>query len=513
MASTAQSRLAKKVLEELASESKKMKAAGLSPEAIKAQLKASNPTVSPSDINKAVKEVDVSKIKVNIPEKAAPINPIPTTPAPVSASNAGTLPAGVSKPTLDHKKVLENLNADEIAADIDASKAGKWNKKKAAAVAAGAVGTGGLLYGVLKDDAKDMETAPPQPLDDETESGYLSVTKEATTKAGVPDETQLSFGQLTEYMIEPDLEEVPNLDPAKIPDMKEAISEYNRVVNEAMTLYRQEKKDIKTKQLWEGIIHGVALMAAGAYGLKTGNYATGVKFDPTDWSAQLTASRAELEAGLNQARTVLDISDKQAERERQVWESNRQRRKDIIDANAQVRKNVLEDKQFKAMVQKGNIDIKMKTKELEQEDKKIAIMEADKKAQAASAMAKFSTTATDKESKVMKEVMKLLYDNELKDAGAQKEAVMAAASMLQEAGMQLPPDFITKPGLIYGTNSVTPSELMERITRLRYGTGGDTASPKPMATVTDTRSGRSTKVDPAMAKKFEGRPGFKVTYD
>ena len=502
-------KLATKVLEELTSESKKMKAAGLSPEAIKAQLKASNPTVSPSDINKAVKEVDVSKIKVNIPEKAAPVNPIPPTPAPGSASNAGTLPPGISKPTLDHKKVLENLNADEIAADVDAAKAGKWNKKKVAAYTAGGAGLAYGAYDLTKGDAENQATTPPE--DDKSGKSSLTVTKGALEEGGVPSESQISLGEIDLIIKEPKLEKVPGLDPAEIPSMESAINEYNRVVNEAMTLYRQEKDNIKAKQLWEGIIHGVALMAAGAYGLKTGNYATGVKFEPTDWSAQLNASRAELEAGLNQARTVLDISDKEADRKRQIWESNRQYRNDVVNQNHQVRQLALQEANLKLSGQQAKIDTKSKEYQLAQKDRELDIMDDEKKARAAAERIKLQKDLGKDQREKVDEAFKVLYTGYTDGKGGEKIAVKRAASLLQEAGFQLPEDALTKEGMLYGRNDIDPKTFADNMYGLLYNSGRTQAGP--MASVFDEKTGRTTMVKPELAKKFEGRAGFKVTYD
>jgi hypothetical protein len=502
-------KLATKVLEELTSESKKMKAAGLSPEAIKAQLKVSNPSVSPSDINKAVKEVDVSKIKVNIPEKAdlsaAPVNPIPPTPTPGSASNAGTLPPGISKPTLDHKKVLENLNADEIAADVDASKAGKWNKKKVAAATAGGAGLAYGAYDLTKGDAENQATTPPE--DDKSGKSSLTVTKGAIDEAGLADEKAYNLGELNAFVKEPKLENVPGIDPLKVPPMETAINEYNRVVNEAMTLYRQEKDNIKAKQLWEGIIHGVALMAAGAYGLKTGNYATGVKFEPTDWSAQLNASRAELEAGLNQARTVLDISDKEADRKRQIWESNRQYRNDVINKNQQQWENAFKGAQLNLQTQQGNIDIKSKEVQLSQKDRELDIMDDDKKARNQAAKLKLMQELGKDKGAAVEKAMKVLYDNHTGDKGGDTTAVKRAAAILQESGIALPPDALTKEGW-FGPTDIDPESFADKIYSLRYA-----SQQGPMASVFDEKTGRTTMVKPELAKKFEGRPGFKVTYD
>lgn len=104
----------------------------------------------------------------------------------------------------------------------------------------------------------------------------------------------------------------------------DALKEYYKVVNIAMDEYRKEKKAIKQKELWDGIIKGVGLMAAGLYGLKTGSDMGGVKVNTIDWASNLRNAQSELQSALGQAGRSYNIKKGIGEaverRNQQLWE-------------------------------------------------------------------------------------------------------------------------------------------------------------------------------------------------
>lgn len=67
-------------------------------------------------------------------------------------------------------------------------------------------------------------------------------------------------------------------------------------VNGLTDEYRTERDAMKRKEIWEGIVHGIGLMAAGYYGMKHGIDMSGTKFNPTDWVAQQASLRANYDA-------------------------------------------------------------------------------------------------------------------------------------------------------------------------------------------------------------------------
>lgn len=86
--------------------------------------------------------------------------------------------------------------------------------------------------------------------------------------------------------------------------LKQALDEHRGVMNSLVAEYKAAKSDIDRRELWEGIVQGLALMASGLYGLRNNVDMSGVKLSPTDWE-----DKRKLE--LAQLREFSDQADKQ----------------------------------------------------------------------------------------------------------------------------------------------------------------------------------------------------------
>jgi hypothetical protein len=111
--------------------------------------------------------------------------------------------------------------------------------------------------------------------------------------------------------------------PSEDNELSAALKDYNALVNVAMDEYKKEKSSLKQRELWEGIINGVGMIAAGMYGLKTGTDMGGVKLSPTDWAAKIQGARAELSSSLGQAGRTFSIrkgiGEEVNRRNQQLW--------------------------------------------------------------------------------------------------------------------------------------------------------------------------------------------------
>jgi hypothetical protein len=208
---------------------------------------------------------------------------------------------------------------------------------------------------------------------------------------------------------------------------------------------------------------------------------------------------------------VLDISDKEADRKRQLWESSRQYRNDVINQNQQAIDNAYKADQLNMQRQQANIDTKAKAAQLSQRDRELNIMDDDKKARSAAERIKLQKDLGKDQREKVDEAFKVLYTGYTDGKGGEKIAVKRAAALLQEAGFQLPEDALTKAGMLYGRTDIDPKTFANNMYGLLYNSSRTQAGP--MASVFDEKTGRTAMVKPELAKKFEGRPGFKVTYD
>lgn len=126
--------------------------------------------------------------------------------------------------------------------------------------------------------------------------------KPAAPETGAAQEDQASFDKVFYSIKTPKgLQEEPDLQVPELQSLKPAMAEFQNSINAAMAAYKQETDNVKSAKMWDGIIKGITLMAAGLYGLKTGNYATGVKLEPANFEEEMQAARAQLEASTNAA--------------------------------------------------------------------------------------------------------------------------------------------------------------------------------------------------------------------
>ena len=89
-------------------------------------------------------------------------------------------------------------------------------------------------------------------------------------------------------------------------------------INKAKAVYQTSKDRESSKQMWEGIIQGVAHLVAGVVGHQTGLNLGGLKFDKTDWDRRRDQIQNELESTKRDAYQKMGeahrrLADKRAE--------------------------------------------------------------------------------------------------------------------------------------------------------------------------------------------------------
>jgi len=95
-------------------------------------------------------------------------------------------------------------------------------------------------------------------------------------------------------------------------EVDDSTDKFNRVKEKALAAYASSKDSVAQKALWEGLINGFGMIAAGVYGLNTGRDMSGVKFSVTDWDKKLKAAREELNSAISMATADRATKDRMA---------------------------------------------------------------------------------------------------------------------------------------------------------------------------------------------------------
>lgn len=180
---------------------------------------------------------------------------------------------------------------ERLALPPGTPEAGGINKK---ALAAGAVLAGGAAAAALSGGDKTVQPATEGevPKDLAGGSGTGAATPPPVTPAGRINPkyvTTLPTWAPSKY----DGPAMPGAETAQEGRqiMKAAQDDLVAATNRLVDEYRGERDSLKQREIWEGIIQSVGLIAAGAYGLHNGVDMSGVKFSPTDWVAQQESLR------------------------------------------------------------------------------------------------------------------------------------------------------------------------------------------------------------------------------
>jgi hypothetical protein len=200
------------------------------------------------------------------------------------------------------------------------AKAGSTGFAKKVAAGLGVAALAGTGYALSQGSADAPKAAPgaatadvPKPTDGK---GAGPAAPPPVTPAGKIDPGFLTtLPSLTSYMKQgpygshPGDVKMPGAD-LKLPDtiningqevrpidlMQHAQERLEASLNSLADQYRKEGDALKQREIWEGLVQGIGLIAAGAYGMHNGVDMSGVKFQPTDWVAQQESARRKFDA-------------------------------------------------------------------------------------------------------------------------------------------------------------------------------------------------------------------------
>ena len=182
-------------------------------------------------------------------------------------------------------------------------KGGGLMKKAAGATAVGAGGA--AAYNLLGGDEK--KAGPQKPYTPSGNPALVGGKQSEAVKVKVPMsvpepkfKSGVSLVNKDEVMRGVRENELLNQDE----DFRKMSEDFQKELNLAYDLYKQTKDEVAAKEMWEGIMHGVATMAAGAYGSKHGMDLSGVKFDKTDWDKKREMAREELRTKIENAKAM-----------------------------------------------------------------------------------------------------------------------------------------------------------------------------------------------------------------
>jgi hypothetical protein len=123
--------------------------------------------------------------------------------------------------------------------------------------------------------------------------------------------------------------------------------EFLNEIAAAKEAYNQTKKDVAQKRLWEAITLGLAQIAVGLYGQSTGLDLSGVKFEPSDWQANIDQAATDLAMARKFATDVKDVKmdelDERRDQRLREIQSARQLNADAIDRLELERRNRKEE--------------------------------------------------------------------------------------------------------------------------------------------------------------------------
>lgn len=409
-----------------------------------------------------------------------------------------------------------------------AAKPAGWLRNNPKKAAAGAAGLGLASYGATGGWG-DSEPAPPVgPIQPTPESGATSTTVSTTegTKQGGPTEPVLEAPEARSPVKQAlDALEAPPTFEARPLVLKDRITVVgddgkpkevspeevlNTAIKETMVTTARLAQEYKTssnvmdkRELLEGMIRGLSMIAAGAYGLKHGVDLGGAKFDATDWTAKQQLLMQQYAAQRQAAMDDLGVRKLTYDSLRDKLNSENDRIKTIWTAESQELERAAKerDDRNKNAVIKWNagMDMAKLTEQITQhaEDlalgyKKLQVERAN--SQDATEIRRLTTRMTglgdqkktvDAFNKTMQlrehaKGDKSIYDNQLIELNSR---------YFQQTGQLLLPttfEFVTKPATVFGKeipgtggDSVSTGEIAKASMTARRGEGGDTSAAKP----------------------------------
>lgn len=225
-----------------------------------------------------------------------------------------------------------------------------YNKSKGIGIGATLGGAAALMGG---------DSAPPSPQDvsvmEEPSKGApkgaaVSPAKQPKVEDVVDENDVLEVGSGGENDVQADTKEEITL--------RGALKEYSDAVTKAQLAYQKERDEIKQRKMWADIVQGVAVIAAGLYGLKTGRDMTGVQFNPVDASQHINDAKDALNMSMKTAATKYGIKKDIA-------------REDRLQAQNLTRKALQVAKEQKKVEEASKKLVEKKLKESKKEETKL----------------------------------------------------------------------------------------------------------------------------------------------
>ena len=313
----------------------------------------------------------------------------------------------------------------------------------------------------ILDEEAPMDDISPPPTTTLSDGGDSGVDKQESIETVVK-----SGGELSEI----------TANPAEKGELADALKEYHKTMNAAMSAYRKEKKSLKQRELWDGIIKGVGLMLAGLYGMKTGTDMGGVKVNQTDWASNLTNAREEMNTAMGAAGRSFNIKKEigaeQNRRNQQIWNRSFQVAREKRLAEDGIR--TLTTKSEKATSKRAKDDNKEAAK-LEAADKKEV---ARLKKEIRKEVALLATDKTNDRSKAVSKKNIEMYNEKYRNLTGSNFA-----------------DTSDVPGKLWGFNPREPDEM------LLGGGGGDGEGMPEYVIMIDPADGKQHKIPAASVEK------------
>lgn len=301
-------------------------------------------------------------------------------PAGTPAATAAILGNAPASKSTAMEAGLEDMGLPEGRSTREAAKSGA--KKLALAGVVGGTAYGG--YQAWKgDDKKPVEGGVPSTPSVLTERGKAAYeAKSKTSELPDPyDVRNLMPTGISASKIDRKAPEAPDLTPEQ-GEMATALDKMRGEMNTIAAEYKLTKDEQARQRLWEGLVNGMAAIAAGVYGMKNGVDMGGVKFSPTDWAARAKDARDDMLAARMAAEKDYDLSKSMIEAKQKGkldnWQINQKlyenaareaaQRDEMSGKNAQLKmegaKLNLQAQQLRDSVANNKAELMLKAREL-----------------------------------------------------------------------------------------------------------------------------------------------------
>lgn len=148
-----------------------------------------------------------------------------------------------------------------------------------------------------------------------------------------------------------------------VEDSKKMDSELAQELAKAQTAYELSRDATASKQMWEGIIQGIAHIAAGLIGKNTGLNLGGLKFDKQDWQAEKDRILRELQSTRDTAFRTMSAGQRKLAEQRMAAAQDYRVRSDILNTAL----NSLEKKEALEARKQKEINDRLRTEQRETE--------------------------------------------------------------------------------------------------------------------------------------------------